>query len=1040
MLNRFISFSLQNRVTVLILAALLLVAGILVVRDTDVDVFPDLTAPSVAVMTDSHNLASEEVEKLVTFPIETALNGATGVRRVRSVSMAGLSMVWVEFAWGTDVYQARQIVNEKLASVTERLPIGVSAPVLDPQSSIMGEIMLIGLTSDSLSAFDLRTLADRQVKLRLLSVSGVAQVLVMGGLPKEYQVLADPQRMNYHHVTLQELIEACQGMNRNPSGGFIQEYGQEYVIRGMSRTSDIGEIGNSLVKMNGSFPVTIGDVADVRTGHPPKIGDAFLNGKPAVIMTILKQPHVNTLKLTTAIDQALHELQTTLPSGVKINPGIFRQADFISTSVNNVESVLSEGALFVTIILFLFLLNPRTTFISLIAIPLSLLVAIITLRVLGLTLNTMSLGGMAIAIGILVDDSIVDVENVLKRLRQNNRLPADQKSPPIKVIYNASLEIRSSIIQATLIIIIAFAPLFFLSGMEGRMLRPLGITFIVSLLASLLVALTVTPVLASFLLTAPRQLNKSERGDNPFVQRLNLLYEKSLPHALRLKKPIIGFSLILLLVSLFLLSRLGSGFLPEFNEGTLTITTTTFPGISIEQSNEIANQIDLALLTIPEVENVSRRTGRAEANTHIHGGGNGSEIDVPYHLTDRTRQQFLGEVRDKLSKVQGISVSIGQPLGHRIDHILSGTRAGIAIKIFGNDLNTLYATATEIKNKIGSVDGLVDLNVEQLVDVPQIQIKPRRDMLAKYGIPVNQFNEFVEVALGGEKMTDVFENQINFDLVLRYDEPWRNSIETLENTYIDTYDGQKIPLGMVADVVSASGPYIIQRENVQRRIVISANASGRDVGSTVNDVKAIIDREVKLPDNYHIEYGGQFESAKTATQLLLLATVLAVLIIFLILYREFREMKLAGIVLLNLPLALIGGVFALWFNSGILSIPAIIGFITLFGIATRNGILLVSRYKHLMAEGNSVVQAVKAGSSDRLNPILMTALASGLALVPMILHADKPGNEIQSPMAVVILGGLLTSTIMNLYIIPIVFHWIHKEHPTSKNKYQDRLP
>jgi CzcA family heavy metal efflux pump len=1026
MLNKIISFSLQNRMLVLILSGLFLIAGFIVSLNTDVDVFPDLTAPSVAVMTDAHNLAAEEVEKLVTFQIETALNGATGVRRVRSTSMAGFSIVWVDFSWGTDIYKARQIVNEKLAPMLDHLPAGVSAPILDPQSSIMGEIMLIGITSDSLSPFELRTIADRQVKQRLLSVSGVSQVLVMGGLPKEYQVLANPEKMKYHNVTLSEFIATCKDVNSNSSGGFIQQYGQEYVVRGISRTTDLEEISRSLVKMNGDSPVTIGDIATVKAGFPPKIGDAFLNSKPAVILTILKQPNINTLDLSLSIDKVLKDLSTALPPTVKVHPEIFRQADFINTSIRNVEKVLFEGGIFVAIILFLFLLNTRTTFISLIAIPLSLLVSLITLRLFGLTVNTMSLGGMAIATGILVDDAIVEVENVLKRLRQNHKLPPGKKKKITAVIYDASVEIQSSIVQATLIIIIAFAPLFFLSGMEGKMLRPLGITFIVSLIASLLVAVTLTPVLSSYLLTGSKQLDRHEKGDNILVQRLNLLYEVSLQRALGFKRLIIGGGLILLLGSVFLLSRLGSGFLPEFNEGTLTITTVTIPGVSIDQSNEIAGQVDLALLSIPEVKNVCRRTGRAEANTHIHGGINGSEIDVPYELGERSREEFMTEVRENLGKVQGIYASIGQPLGHRIDHMLSGTRASIAIKLFGPDLNTLYTTANEIKNKISAVEGLVDLNVDQLVDVPQVQIRPRREMLARYGIPINRFNEFVEVALGGEKMSDVFENQMSFDLVLKYDAPFRNTMEALQNTYIDTYNGEKIPLGFVADIVSTTGPFTINRENVQRKIVISANTSGRDVGSIVSEVESIIGKNIRLPENYHIEYGGQFESARMATRMLLLTSALAIFIIFLILYNEFRNMKLAGIVLLNLPLALIGGVVALWLTSGVLSIPAIIGFITLFGIATRNGILLVSRYQNLVADGKTTLQAIIAGSSDRLNPILMTAMASGLALVPMIIYADKPGNEIQSPMAIVILGGLFTSTILNLYVIPIVYSWIFK--------------
>lgn len=1026
MLNRIISFSLQNQAMVLIIAALLVITSIFVTSTTDVDVFPDLTAPSVAVITDAHNLAAEEVEKLVTFPIETAVSGATGVRRVRSTSMAGFSIVWIDFAWGTDIFIARQIVNEKLAPLANQLPSGVSAPVLEPQSSIMGEIMLIGITSDSLSPFDLRTIADRQIRQRLLSVSGVSQVLVMGGLPKEYQVLADPERMKFHGVTLSSLIDACLEVNGNSSGGFIQQYGQEYVVRGTARTTSPGDIGKSVVGMKGSMPVTLADVAAVKIGHPPKIGDAFLNGKPAVIMTILKQPNVNTLELTETIDRVIHDTEKSLPASVTINPEIFRQSDFIATSIRNVETVLLEGGLFVAIILFLFLLNLRTTFISLIAIPVSLLVTFITLRLMGLTVNTMSLGGMAIAIGILVDDSIVDVENVLKRLRQNFRLPPGERLPALKVIFNASVEIRSSIVQATFIIMVAFIPLFFLSGMEGRMLRPLGIAFIVSLFASLMVALTLTPVLSDYLLTSPKLLNRHERGDNRFIQKLNGWYERSLGKALHYKRLILGASALMLIAAIFWMTRFGSGFLPEFNEGTLTITTITVPGVSIDQSNQIAGLVDQALLTIPEVKNVSRRTGRAEANAHIHGGINGSEIDVPYRPGDRSREEFLAEVREKLGAIQGIYVSIGQPLGHRIDHMLSGTRASVAIRLFGPDLGTLYTTANEIKNAISGIDGLVDLNVDQLVEVPQIRIVPRREMLARYGIPVHRFNEFVEVALGGEKMSDIFENQMSFNLTLRYDDPYRNNLESLENAYIDTWDGQKIPLGFVADIVSSTGPYTINRENVQRKIVISANTAGRDVGSIVKDIEETIGEKIRLPENYHIEFGGQFESARNASRMLFITSVLAVMIIFLILYREFRNMKLAGIVLLNLPLALIGGVFALGLTNGVLSIPAIIGFITLFGIATRNGILLVSRYRHLQEEGKSMLQAIIAGSADRLNPILMTARASGLALVPMILNGSKPGNEIQSPMAVVILGGLLTSTILNLFVIPIVYSWIYK--------------
>ncbi|MCD4682330.1 MAG: efflux RND transporter permease subunit, partial [Bacteroidales bacterium] len=767
-------------------------------------------------------------------------------------------------------------------------------------------------------------------------------------------------------------------------------------------------------------------------GHSPIIGEAFLDKKPAVIMTVLKQPNTNTLSLSDDIDEALLNLTTYLPEGVVLNSQIFRQADFIDTAIYNVMRVLLEGGIFVSIILFLFLLNLRTTLISLTAIPISLLLSLITLNLLGLTLNTMSLGGMAIAIGVLVDDAIIDVENVLKRLKQNYRKPAGKRENTLTVIYQASVEIRSSIVQATLIIIVAFIPLFFLSGMEGRMLIPLGLTFIVSLFASLLVAITLTPVLSSYLLISKKQLKSDERGDNKLVQKINALYSRSLTSVLRNRKSILGLSVILLLGAIFIFTKFGRSFLPEFNEGTLTITTIGFPGISIDESNRITSKIDEELLKIPEVKYVSRRTGRAELNEHSHGGSNSSEIDVPYDLDERNKGEFMEDVRSRLEKIQGISINIGQPLGHRIDHMLSGTRANIAIKVFGEDLATMYNLANEIRDNIDGIDGLVDLNVEQLVEIPQIQIRPRREMLARYGIPMNSFTEYVETAIAGKKVSEVYENNLNFPLVLRYDESFRNKIEDIRNVYIDTYTGEKIPLRFVADVVSFSGPNTINRENVQRKLVVSANVAGRDVGSVVDEIKETINKEVVVPDNYFIHYDGQFESAQHASQMLLFTSILAIIVIYMILYQEFKSASLAGLVLINLPLAVIGGVLAIWFTSNMLSIPAIIGFITLFGIATRNGILLVSRYQHLSREeGSSVKEIIIRGSSDRLNPILMTALASALALLPLALNGGKPGNEIQSPMAIVILGGLFTSTLLNLFVIPVVYYIIQTKKVQS---------
>ena len=1026
MLNKIIQYSLDNRMLIIFLSLMLVIGGLFTARNMEIDVFPDLTAPTVVVLTDAHGMAAEEVEALVTFPIESSLNGATDVRRVRSSSSYGFSIVWVEFDWDTDIYRARQIVSEKLPTIAALLPKQIEAPIIAPQTSIMGEVMLVSLTSDSLSMFDLRTITDKQVRQRLLSVTGVAQVIVIGGLPKQYQILVDPHKMKYHDISLEDLISTAENTNSNAAGGIINQYGQEYAVRATGRSTNPADIGSAVIRIRNGKPVKIADVAEVKIGHPDRVGDAWLDMEPAVILTILKQPNVNTLTLTSEVESALAELQSTLPEDVKINSEIFRQADFINTAVSNVFRVLLEGGLFVSIILFLFLLNMRTTLISLVAIPLSLMLSLITLRLMGLTINTMSLGGMAIAIGALVDDAIIDVENVLKRLKQNYRKPKAEQQGKLQVIYQASVEIRSSIVQATLIIIVSFIPLFFLAGMEGRMLKPLGITFIVSLVASLVVALTLTPVLSSYMLTGKRQLEKDERGGNRLVQHLNSWYKKALPVLLKWRLQVVILAAGLLVFALILFSRFGNSFLPEFNEGTLTITAVTFPGVSLEESNRLIEQIDSELLEVPEVKYVCRRTGRAELNEHSHGGTNSAEIDVPYTLGDRDHEAFMEEVRERLSRLQGVNLNIGQPLGHRIDHMLSGTRASIAIKLFGTDLGAMYRTATQIQEAISGIPGLVDLNVEQLVEVPQIQIRPRREMLARYGISQNQLTQFVETAIAGEKYAEVYDENLNYPLVVRYNESHRNSKEAIEDALIDTYDGNHIPLRYVADVVSTSGPNTINRENVQRKLVISANTAGRDLGSVVSEIQSTIESQVELPEGYRVQYGGQFKSAQSASLTLLITSLLAILVIFVILYQEFKSGKMAGVILLNLPLALIGGVVAIWITNREVSIPSIIGFITLFGIATRNGILLVSRYIQLRKDGQGLEETIIHGSADRLNPILMTALASALALIPLAMGGDKPGNEIQSPMAIVILGGLVTSTLLNLIVIPAVYYMIEK--------------
>lgn len=1019
-INNVISWSLRNTLMVILGALLLIAGGIWSSRQMDIDVFPDLTAPTVVVMTDANGMTTEEVERMVTYPIETAVNGATDVRRVRSASLPGVSFVWIEFDWGADVYRARQIVSEKMVTLSESLPEGVT-PVLAPQSSVMGEIMFVGLQADSTSMADLRTLADWTIKPAILATGGVSQVTVIGGDYKQYQIVADPERMAALGVTMDELAEAGRDFSGNSTGGVVREYGNEYSLVGVARSADPEELGMSLVKMNGSQPVTISDVAEVRVGAAKKMGHGSHDARPAVIMSISKQPNINTIEVTEAIESNLEGIRKSLPADVKLDTKIFRQADFIEASVGNVGRALVEGAVFVVLVLFIFLNNFRTTVISIVAIPLSLLGTIIALHVMGMNINTMTLGGMCIAIGSLVDDAIIDVENVYKRLRQNHALPKEERQSAFHVVFDASKEIRASILNATFIIIVAFIPLFFLSGMEGRMLKPLGTAYIVALFVSLIVAMTVTPLLSKLLLSSERHLSRKEK-EGWLVRKLSAVYGRSLDWALGHRKTVVAATGLLFGVALALAMTLGQSFLPEFNEGSATISAVAKPGVSLDVSNELGNIIERELLEIPEVTHTARRTGRGELDEHSQMT-NSAEIDVQFELKDRSKEEVFDDMRHRMASIPGIVSTIGQPLGHRIDHMLSGTRANIAIKLFGTDLADMFIIGNRIKGSLEKIPGVVDLSVEQQTETPQLQIRANRAALASHGITVGQFNRFVESAFSGAKIGEIYEDQKSFDLVLLLDDRHRESAEGVKDALIDTSDGGKVPLGEVARVVSTTGPNTVSRENVQRKLVISANVSGRDLGSVVSDIQKTIDSEIKLPEGYRVEYGGQFENAQKATRTLVLTTLGALLVIFLLLYGEFRNFMLALIILVSLPFALIGGVLAIFLSSGTLSIPAIIGFITLFGVAVRNGILLVSRYNHLRRETDDERQIVVKGSLDRLNPILMTALTSALALIPLVVAGSKAGNEIQSPMAVVVLGGLLTSTLLNLYLMPILFEW-----------------
>ena len=1024
MLNKIIKFSLDNKLPVLLAVLLVTIGGIYSTQKIEVDVFPDLTMPTVVVLTDAADMAPEEIERLVTFPIETAVNGASNVRRVRSSSSQGFSFVWVEFDWGMDIYKARQIISEKLVAINDELPEGI-VPILAPQSSVMGEILFIGMQSDTTSMMELRTIADWVVKPVILATGGVSQVTIIGGDYKQYQVLADAVKMDLYGVTMGELESAVASMSVNVGAGVVRDYGNEYNLRGVGRTNNLEELGATLVKMNGDAPVRIADVADVVIAPAVRQGYASMSGHPSVILSISKQPNINTLEVTKNIEKNLAELKKSLPADVSIDTGIFRQADYIQSSVNNVGRSLIEGAVCVILVLFLFLTSFRTTVISIVAIPLSLLCTMIILYLVGMDINTMTLGGMCIAIGSLVDDAIIDVENVYKRLRENHAKPQGERLSAYHVVYEASSEIRASIIHATLIIMVTFMPLFFLGGLEGRMLKPLGIAYLIALLMSLLVAMTVTPLLCKMMLSGEQYLTRRERKS--WVDRWLLAkYGASLDYVLGKSKFVIAAVAALLVVAFLLFANMGSSFLPEFNEKALTISAVSRPGVSLEESNRIGAIIERELLEIPEVTTTARRTGRGELDEHSQTS-NGAEIDVNFVLDKRSKEEFLHDVRARLAGVPGVVTSVGQPLEHRIDHMVSGTQADLAIKVFGPDLNTLFVTGNKIKGLLAEFENVVDVNVEQQVETPQLQIRANRERLAYYGVSMEEFNNFIAASFPGKKLGEVYEEERSFDLILRLNRDYTESVDGVRRALIDTDKG-KVPLEEVATIVSAGGPGSISRENVQRKVVVSANIISGDVAGTVERVAEYLEEELSLGEGYRLEYGGQFESAESASRTLWLTSLIAIGIVFVLLYSEFKSASLSFVVLLNLPLALIGGVVATYISSGVVSIPAIIGLITLFGIATRNGILLVSRYEHLRHDGLSVDEAVRIGSRDRLTPILMTAFTSALALVPMILSGEKSGNEIQSPMAVVVLGGLLTSTLLNVYVIPIVYRWLQKKN------------
>jgi len=1030
MFDKLIQFSLQNRLIILLSTILLMIAGTYISLNLPVDVFPDLTAPTVTIMTEAHGMASEEVETLVTFPIESAVNGATDVRRVRSSSASGFSVVWVEFDWGTDIYIARQIVNEKIQSAISKLPQGVDKPVLAPISSIMGEIILISLSIDennnpqNLTEMDLRSLADFEIRRRLLSINGVSQIIPIGGAVKQYQIFVSPEKLASYNITLNEVLKAAEESNENSSGGSYMDSGSEYLIKGVGRVQTINDIANSVVAVRNGVPVFMKDIAVVQIGPATKFGDGSVNSKPAVILTIQKQPQTNTIELTERIEASLDDIKQNLPPGIIIDSSIFKQAEFIKTSISNVLEALRDGSILVIIVIFLFLWNFRTTFISVLAIPLSIIITILVFQIFDIMINTMTLGGIAIAIGALVDDAIIYVENVFRRLKENSLKPGSEREKSLPVIYEASKEIRAPMVNATMIIVIVFIPLFFLSGVEGRLLRPMGYAYVTSIFASLAVALTITPVLSYYLLPKANFITKKE--DPWLVLKLKYYYKKILNLTLKHPKTILTSSVIVLMATIAIIPFLGRSFLPEFNEGSLTISVVTLPGTSLEESNKIGNLVEGILLSYPEVKSTARRTGRAELDEHAQGV-NGAEIDVRFELNGKSKEEFITELRNSFTAVPGTNITIGQPIGHRIDHMLSGTRANIVVKVFGSNLQQLRTLANAVEEEMKKVQGAVDVSVDQEVEVPQTKIKFNRTAMARYGVTVGQLAKAIDIAFNGEVASEIREGEKIFDLVVRFDENNRGNIYKIQTALFDTPLGVKVPLSQLATIVNEKGPNRISRENVQRKIVVQANVSGRDLRGVVDEMKANIQSNVTFPQGYFVEFGGQFESEQEATRIISLLSLVSIGVIFLILYLQFGRFNYALFILVNLPLALIGGVWAVYFTDGIISVASLVGFITLFGIATRNGILMISHYKHLLEEGKEFAQAVIQGSLERLSPILMTAITAALALVPLALGSGEPGKEIESPMAIVILGGLLTSTALNMIVLPSLFLKFGKE-------------
>ena len=1020
MLDRIIKFSLENRFLILAFSFLILAAGVVELLRTEVDIFPDLNAPTVVVMTESSGMAPEEVEQLVTFPIETALNGIPGVRRVRSSSTTGFSVVWVEFDWSTSTKDARQFVSERLPGITGQLPSEAGIPTLGPSSSILGEVMIVGLTSKSVSPGQLRSIADRVLRPRLLAVSGVSSVAVIGGEVEELAVNLIPGKMKHRGVSLNDVEASLSGFNSNASGGIMYDYDNEYLIKATLSTTDIDELGMTPIVTSGGT-VVLSDIAEIKMdSKTPEIGKASVNAESGVLITITKQPGVGSISLTDRLKKELSLISTTLPKGIDINSEIFRQSDFIENSVSNLQVSLFEGALFVVIVLFIFLMNFRTTVISAIAIPMAVIITLLVIAALGFSVNTMTLGGIAIAIGSLVDDAIVDVENVYRHLRANRRLPSEERKDASDVVFAASREVRMPIFNSSLIIIASFLPLFFLSGMEGRLLIPLGISFIIAILASTIVALTLTPVLCVFLLGNRQQETRLEK-DPRLTRYLNDFYRRLLGKVIQKPIPVFIITGCFMVFAGIVFPFLGRGFLPPFNEGSFTVNVSALPGISLQMSDSIGRMAEEIIREVPEVVLTARKTGRAELDEHSLGS-NVSEIEVPYVLDKgRSKDEVNADLRQRLSELPGVNIEIGQPISHRIDAMLSGSEAQIAVKVFGPDLDRLYSIGKKVAAAMQETPGIVDVNIEQQVPRPELLIKPKREILAAYGVSLPEFSRFVDIGIAGLPVSRVYDGSMPFDITLKVKPEERSTVETLGDLMVDTREGP-VPLASLATIESSSGPSMVNRENVARRIVVSANVAGRDLRGAVNEIQKNVNEDVAIPQGYYIEYGGQFESEANASRTLLVTSLGAILLIFFLLYAEFRNITQSLVILLNMPLALIGGVLILWITGSDINIPAIIGFISLLGISTRNGMLLMSHYNQLLHRGMALKERVVEGSVDRLNPILMTGLSSALALVPLAIRAGSPGNEIQAPMAIVILGGLLSSTVLNLLVVPAIYN------------------